>query len=354
MLTGLSISAISASIGAIIGIILYANRILTLPYAVRDTLEKYILSFEAKRRNQRLNHLSFLDKPARNISRAISNTEVYPDDPYPSMIPDSERVFYEEFSKRLAGATLNILNCGDGFNMARPASQSGSLSSREKADILDGAIINALRSNEGLIYKRFQIVSACNINWISRMISMKEEFGDRFKLYINQNFDHIGCFCGIDTQRANCVFEWQLVSGRHYMDGSLSRGFGFTYANRKICGVVDQMFREIDQAPKTNTFHERGNPFSDIDRSQMDCNRLRKLQRFIWNKRVKEIYNDPDKHRVGDVEIFNALDKRGLNVRRFKLSDMDFNESDFPVIPYEEGSMERSLERWKRIEGIVR
>lgn len=271
--------------------------------------------------------LRFCDNPVRFFKSFLTLKAYFPGDSYVSNIPETEKQFYAEFSKRLRQGKHAIYNCGDGFNMNAPRDKGGEPTSGEKADKLDGAIIEAMRKNPELIYKRFQISSACNLNWISRMIAMKREFGNQFLVYINREFDHMGCFCAIDPEQSNCVFEWQLVSGRHYMRGTLSKGFGFTYGNQAICRTVSTMFDEIASDKSTNCL------IADPTKNPMTVDRLRMLQKQLWNDRVVKIHDNPD-YKTGDPEIVNAFNERGLNRRDFALDEMDFRERDFPEIPY--------------------
>ncbi len=287
------------------------------------------------RSSERLLWLSFFDQYARKIRNILIFQKNHPGhDVYRSYIPEGELAeveFYDEFSKHLAKANTTIYNCGDGFNMISPIEPSGGPSSRDKADKLDEAIIQAMTENPNLVYTRFQILSACNINWISRLIYLKEQFGEQFRVYTNRDYDHMGCFCAIDPKSDNCVFQWQLVSGRHYTRGTISKGFGFIYDNKNICSVVEQMFDDIKNAPATNQL--RVDPIKrDID-SGLSIERLKGLQKELWDKRVGRVYNNPG-YNIGDPEIVKAFEDRGVNRRKFKLSDMEFYPADFPVVSY--------------------
>ena len=170
--------------------------------------------------------------------------------PQGELPPDSERRFYKYFAKSLRRATDIIYNSGDGFSMNRE--QQGMYeyaSSAQKADELDGAIIEALRN--GAEYKRFQISSACSISWMSRLIWLKKNF-ERVEIYFNRSFDHTGSFCAIDPAQSDCVFEWQLVSMRPNLEGTFSRGYGFLIGSKQICREIHQLFADISVERNTN------------------------------------------------------------------------------------------------------
>jgi hypothetical protein len=245
----------------------------------------------------------------------------YPVSRYPSSTPDNERDFYEEFSKALKVGTSRIYNSGDGFNMLdRRADFFGS---GDKADILDSALIYAL-DHSNVEYRRFQITSACGLGWISRLIYMKERYGDRFKIFTNKDYDHLGCFCAIDPESPRCMFEWQILSYRHWLEGNITKGYGFTYMNQNICRKVAAIFWEIERSCWHLQNHEI---YGD-----MTVEKLRKYQKTLWDERVLVLQTDPNKE-PADVEIVNAVKKRKINVRNFDISQMDFREEEFPIFP---------------------
>jgi hypothetical protein len=137
----------------------------------------------------------------------------------------------------------------------------------------------------------------------------------------------MGCFCAIDPEDDDCVFEWQLVSGRHYTRGTISKGYGFTFRNKKICHVVEKMFDEIKHAKATNYLKD------DQTNSDMTVDRLRRLQKELWDERVQMVRENPN-YNIGDPEIELAFVNRGVNKRNFEPSEMEFRVEEFPEIPY--------------------
>lgn len=279
--------------------------------------------------------LSFADHRIRQIRDFLLFREYREDDGYESDIPTDETDFYDKFSKYLSGAKDKIFNCGDGFNMLALRAEGGERTSAEKADMLDEAIIKVMEEHPLFIYKRFQIISACNLNWISRLIYMKSIYKDRFIVFTNRNFDHIGCFSATDPKSDNCVFQWQLVSGRRNT-GTLSKGFGFTFRNKDICGVIGTMFDEIAASESTNNLK------NDVQKKEMTTSRLRSLQRELWDERINEIQRNPD-FKSGDPEIEAAFQNRGVDKTDFKNGDMDFREEEFPILPIHTNHFYRDL-----------
>jgi hypothetical protein len=200
----------------------------------------------------------------------------------------------------------------------------GKLGSGDKADKLDGALIHALNTHKDCRYTRFQITSACGLSWISRLIWMKEEYGDRFKVFTNPAYDHLGCFCAIDPHDYRCVFEWQILSARQWIGSPRTKGYGFIYTNRDICKKLETIFEDIELS-----FAHMHDPY-DIY-GDMDADRLRKYQRVLWDTRVKLVKLGG---KIIDMEISIALKTRGLNRNTFSLDDMQFDARDFPVIRY--------------------
>lgn len=281
------------------------------------------------REENKLALLSFAEPFARKCHNFLTFQTDFPGKRYPSFIPEGEKAefdFYTEFSRVLSEAKIEIFNSGDGFNMTSPSDGGGRWTSREKADTLDRAIVHAMTENPLLVYTRFQILAACNINWVSRMIFLKEKFGAKFRVYVNRDFDHMGCFCVVDSGSKNCVFEWQLVSGRRRARGTVSKGFGFIYKNKEICRVVKTMFKEIKEAYATN--------YLAIDPDKADglsVESLRMLQKQLWDHEVKMIHMNSN-YTLIDDEITQAFIARDLDKKKFKVADMDFRPEEFPPI----------------------
>jgi hypothetical protein len=296
----------------------YASRI-----AAAWGIAIFALDGFARIRSQGVFHfLRGLDAPGRIMNDILHVRPIYPGDSYPNYIPDDEESFYKEFGRRLGKAQSQIFLSGDGFNMAkRRATTKAELESADKADILDAAIYSALVERKGdLVYKRFQITSACPINWLSRIIFMKETFGDQYRVFVDPNYDHIGCFCAIDPAHYRCVFEWQILSGRHYLDGNRIKGYGFLYTNRSICEKLRGIFKEIE---------DKNNDMSADD--------LRDLQRTLWVDRAKKMGADPKNYKPIDPEM-RARFKQNPN-------DMDFRPDDFPPLPCPTIDTSSSLKR---------
>ena len=263
------------------------------------------------------------DETVRWINDIVLIRPHYPASRYPSSTPNDEKEFYDEFSKRLRQGKSRIYNSGDGFNMlSRTAEGFGS---GDKGDILDAAIIHALDNSPDLEYKRFQITSACGLSWISRLIYMKERYGDRFKIFTNRDYDHLGCYCAIDPESRRCVFEWQILSYRHWLGGNITKGYGFTYMNQNICRKVAIIFQDIERS----CWHFR----QDDVYGDMTVEKLRNYQKALWDERVKRVWSDPNEE-PADIEIVNAIRARKVDVHNFELSQMDFRIEEFPVIPY--------------------
>lgn len=259
----------------------------------------------------------------------------YSKDWYPTIIPkgeNREKKFYDIFSNVLRRAEVEIYNSGDGFNMTSIRERGGKDSSREKADILDGAIIEAIEKNDQFVYKRFQILSACNLNWISRLIYMKGEYKAKFQVFFNKDFDHIGCFCAIDVDKKHCVFEWQLVSGRKGLNSTISKGYCFVYENKELCNVGKDMFDEIEAHERTNRLNNK-KLLGDIGDGGLSVDGLRQLQEHLWNERVKGIQINSSLDAV-DPEINEAFIARGVDKTDFKLEEMAFIKEDWPEIGY--------------------
>jgi hypothetical protein len=261
--------------------------------------------------------LGFLDPFVDRLYDALLWQRHYPGDGFPSYIPQDDRSFYKEFSTRLSRGKIKILNSGDGFNMQLRTVAGGEPRSADKADILDRGIIRALDNNPGLHYTRFQITSACNLNWISRLMAMKSRFGSRFQVLVNPDYDHLGCCCTIDPDADDCVWEWQILSGRHYLLGETTKGYGFTYKNKQICGKLDAIFREIARSPTTVSLD-----------TQEDFVRYR---RDLWNDRVRKLHANP-RYEPGDPEIMMAIKALKLNRNNFNVEDLEYREEYFPEI----------------------
>ena len=120
-------------------------------------------------------------------------------DYFGSYIPDEEQEFYEIFARELSKAKTVIYNSGDGFSMNKSERGKKFATSAEKTDFLDAAMLHAMNKNPALHFHRFQIRSACNISWLSRLIAMIEVAEiqgkpQQFHVYIDDKYDHIGCF----------------------------------------------------------------------------------------------------------------------------------------------------------------
>ncbi len=303
--------------------------LITLSLSLLSTVILLLGTFLYLRERERLQFLSFAEPFARRWQNILTLQENYPGKRYPSYIPEGEQAeqdFYAEFSKVLSNAKVEIFNSGDGFNMTSPSDGGGKWTSRQKADKLDRAIVRSMVENPSLVYTRFQILAACNINWVSRMIFLKQKFGDKFRVYVNRDFDHMGCFCVVDPDSKNCVFEWQLVSGRSRARGTISKGFGFVYKNKEICRVVKTMFRDIRKAYATNLLS------NDPDkRDGLSVESLGILQKELWDHDIKMVFQNPN-YTIIDDEITQAFINRGLDKNKFKLADMDFRSEEFPPI----------------------
>lgn len=255
---------------------------------------------------------SWLDGPARMINDILHFRPFYPGDSFPNYIPDEETDFYREFSRRLRKAKSEIYLSGDGFEMTKRAKDPGNQESADRADILDAAIIAAMNERRDLRFTRFQITAVCTINWISRLIYMKERFDARFRILINPAYDHIGLFCAIDPKKYRCVFEWQVLSGRHYLTGHKHKGFGFIYTNQAICQKLVSILDMIDENGQRD----------------MSADDLRLLQKELWNKRVAQMRLETaanPRYMPLDPEMKVRFDKDP--------NAMEFRPNDFPPLP---------------------
>lgn len=297
----------------------------------------------------------WVNKKQNYIRKKLRALRVRESDIYPSRIPHSEINFYELFANDLSLAKKLIFNSGDGFNMD-PAQNSDSFAkSCVKADYLDAAMIEALDNdkNKELIIFRFQIEAACNINWIGRLIAMKKFGGDRFRVFFDSTCDHVGCFCAIDPQdERDCVFEWQLVSGRKNI-GNLAKGFGFTYRNKQICMKVLELFvgtpggKKSDRLCKDNSGKEDENDkewYQKIQGLQVDD--LEAIQERLWRERASEYVEselveiDGEKlrtYRWFDPELNEAykkavedVQKKGGREEDLTSEDLIYSRDNFP------------------------
>jgi hypothetical protein len=264
--------------------------------------------------------------PKTDESETLPTYSVYiPQDQSPIK---NEEKFYQYFADRLSRAKNDIYNSGDGFSIVRAWHKEIEFaSSARKADILDGAIVSALE--KGANYHRFQIRNACSMNWMSRLIWMKQTFGNQVQLYFNSGFDHMGSFCAIDPTSRDCVYEWQLVTNRPGLDGTFTRGYGFLIGNNQICREIQQLFIDISMARRTNLLKHDSD---DADKT-MTVAKLTQFQIEMWNDRVEAACEGNRKSEISR-ELTKVMLSRGLTRDNIDRTNMAFYRDDFPILKY--------------------
>ncbi len=88
--------------------------------------------------------------------------------------------YYEKYYSLVSKAKKNVLMVGDGFSCHESDSSKYAY-----------GLINALREalKNGALVKRFQYTTTLSLIWLRLLCDLKEEFGDRFQVYMHKEFD---------------------------------------------------------------------------------------------------------------------------------------------------------------------
>ena len=222
---------------------------------------------------------------AYSLARYMKRERVY--------FPKNNADFYQYYSKQLAKSKKEILMTSDGFNMENPTSKHSS------EVILEGIRI-AIQS--GACLKRFQITETMNLNWLHELKKHKSEFGELYKIYVNENLTNVPNICVIDADAGECITESMEQTERSYGQGSTAVSYHFRYRDKDDAERKKGIFDELLAARSTRELE-----LCDIDQlnEELFRKRLEKLKEW-WG-----IHKTIDGSPTFDKEVIDTFFRDG-------------------------------------------